>query len=237
MCGRYRIEPIKDGWGALADLLTSAELANLRNIEARSDIRPTQMVPVIRWAQGEPVPKLVSMRWGFIPAWWKQEKSPQSTFNARSEEAPQKPMWRDAVRRAHCLIPCTGWYEWMPAFNPETGEVKMKPGGRTPVKLPVELGNPTSPAICFAGLWSRATFKGDAIETCTIVTRPAIPPLDKVHDRMPVIVSPDDYRDWLDPQISDVALFERVTQAEPPAKFEVLQRGPGRAALSNGASA
>lgn len=222
MCSRYRIEPVKDGWPTLADLLTAVELTSLRGTEARPNIRPTQMVPVIRWAKGEPAPKLVNMRWGFIPARWKQEKPPQNTFNARSEEAPHKSMWRDPVRHARCLIPCTGWFEWVPAIDPETGEIKMKSDGRTIQKLPVELGNPTSPAICFAGLWSRARFKGEAIETCTIVTRPVVAPLDKVHDRMPVIVSPDDYRDWLNPDLTDVALFERVTQAEPPAKFEIV---------------
>jgi putative SOS response-associated peptidase YedK len=228
MCGRYKIEPIKDGWGALATLLTAADIKALRNIEPRLDVRPTQLVPVVRWAKGEPAPKLVDMRWGFIPTWWKDDKPPQSTINARCEEAPVKPMWRQAVRNARCLIPCTGWYEWVPAVNKETGEVKMKSDGKTPAKLPVEMSAPSNPAICFAGLWSRATFGGKEIETCTIVTRAAIAPLDKLHDRMPVIVSPDDYRDWLNPEITDVKLFERVTQTEPPAKFTVLERGPGR---------
>jgi putative SOS response-associated peptidase YedK len=104
----------------------------------------------------------------------------------------------------------------------------MKPDGKTPVKLPVEMNAPANPAICFAGLWSRTTFGGKEIETCSIVTRATIAPLDKLHDRMPVIVSPDDYRDWLNPEITDVSLFERVTQAEPPATFAVLERGPGR---------
>ena len=228
MCGRYKIEPIKDGWAALTVLLTSNEIETLRNVKARLYVRPTEMVPVVRWAKGEPAPRLVDMRWGFIPFWWKDEKAPQSTINARSEEAPTKPMWRDAVRNARCLIPCTGWYEWVPAMNRDTGEVKMKPDGKTPAKLPVEMHNPTDPAICFAGLWSRASFKGEAVETCAIVTRSAVAPLDKLHDRMPVIVSPDDYRDWLNPEMTDVGLFERVTKADPPAKFDVLERGPGR---------
>lgn len=226
MCGRYKIEPIKDGWAALSSLLSQVDLEALRTQEPRLDIRPTQRVPVVRWAKGEPAPRLVSMRWGFIPAWWKQLKPPQSTINARCEEAPAKPMWRQTVRYARCLIPCTGWYEWMPVFSQETGEVKMKPDGKTPVKTPVEMRNPLNPAICFAGLWSRATFTGEDMETCAIVTRAAVAPLTRVHDRMPVIVSPDDYREWLNPAQTDVALFERVTQAEPPAKFEVLQRGP-----------
>lgn len=228
MCARYKIEPIKDGWASLVALLTSAAIETLRSIEARLDIRPTQNVPVVRWAKDEPKPRLVDMRWGFIPHWWKQDKPPQNTINARSEEAAGKPMWRDAVRRARCLIPCTGWYEWVPVVNRQTGEVEMKPDGRTPIKQPMEMSAPANPTLCFAGLWSRARFKDQELETCAIVTRPAVAPLDRLHDRMPVIVSPDDYRDWLNPELTDVAIFERVTQAPPPAKFEVLQRGPGR---------
>lgn len=227
MCSRYKIEPIKDGWAALATLLSQADLESLRTQEPRLDIRPTQRVPVIRWAKGEPTPKLVTMRWGFIPSWWKQPKPPQNTINARCEEALDKRMWPPAVRYSRCLIACTGWYEWVPVFNQDTGEIKTKPNG-TPVKAPVEMRNPLSPTICFAGLWSRTTFAGEDMETCAIVTRAAVPPLARVHDRMPVIVSPDGYHEWLDPTQNDVALFERVTQAEPPAKFEVLQRGPGR---------
>lgn len=226
MCGRYKIEPIKDGWSALVALLTPAEIEALRSIEARLDIRPTQMVPVVRWAKGEPKPKLVEMRWGFIPTWWKQDKPPQSTFNARSDEAQQKPMWRHAVRHARCLIPCTGWFEWVQVVNPETGEVAMRPGGAKPQKTPVEMSCPSSPTFCFASLWSRVTFKGEEIETCTILTRPAIQPLIKIHDRMPVLVHPDDYREWLNPEVTDPAIFERVTKTDPPATFTVLKRGP-----------
>lgn len=224
MCGRYRIEPVHDGWPALADLLSADDLNALRHIASRPDVRPTQMVPVIRWAQAEPAPKLVNMRWGFVPIWWKQDKPPQSTINARCEEAPAKPMWRQAVRNARCLVPSTGWYEWIPVVDPETGELKTKADGRTPLKRPIELGSDDDPAICFAGLWSRITWKGEEIETCTIVTRAAVPPLDRVHDRMPVIVAPDDYREWLNPTVSDVVLFERVTNAPPPAQFEVVKR-------------
>lgn len=224
MCSRYNIEPVKDGWRSLKELLTPTEIAALQNIEARPDIRPTQAVPAIRWAKGEPAPGLVNMRWGFIPFWWKNEKPPQSTFNARSEDAPGKPMWRDAVRRSRCLIPATGWYEWVPVVNTETGELTMKPDGK-PKRTPIEIRYSQSPAICFAGLWSRAVFKGETIETCTILTRAAVQAiLQRGHDRMPVIVHTDDYRTWLDPRITDLELFEHVTTTDPSVTFEIFDR-------------
>lgn len=88
--------------------------------------------------------------------------------------------------------------------------------------MPVEFTHPQSPAIYFAGLWSRAHFGGIEIETCAIVTRLAIPPLDELHKRMPAIVSPDDYKGWLDPTVTEVALFERGIRTDLFAKFAVL---------------
>ena len=78
--------------------------------------------------------------------------------------------------------------QMVPAVNKSTGEVTMKPDGKTPAKIPVEMSSPKNPTICFGGLWSRATFKDEDIETCAIVTRAAIAPLDKLHDRMPACV-------------------------------------------------
>jgi len=60
----------------------------------------------------------------------KDEKPPTNTINARCEEAPASPVWRDAVTRQRCLVPVTGWYEWTPTVDPETGEVRMKRGGK-----------------------------------------------------------------------------------------------------------
>jgi putative SOS response-associated peptidase YedK len=64
--------------------------------------------------------------WGLIPVWWKEEKLPFHTINARSEEAATKPMWRNPLRSARCLMPAQGWYEWqkIERVDPESGEVK-----------------------------------------------------------------------------------------------------------------
>lgn len=227
MCGRYKIEPVADGWTSLAELLTGEDLTALREIEPRRNITPGSLIPVVRWAHGEPAPKLVQMLWGLVPPWWKQDKPPTETKNARCESAPEKPMWRDAVKYRRCLIPATAWYEWTPVIDAETGEVVPHPKRKgEPLKKPQELISVDQPTICFAGLWARAVFRGAEIESAAIVTRASVPPLDRIHDRMPVIVPPDRYREWLDPSVIDVGLFREISEAPPPANFQILDQGP-----------
>jgi putative SOS response-associated peptidase YedK len=70
-------------------------------------------------------------------------------------------------------------------------------------------------------------FQGEEIESCAIVTRAAVPPLTAIHDRMPVVVAPKDYRDWLDPSVTDIGIFRQATEAEPPARIIVIDRVRG----------
>src|ERR1700691_3541929 len=107
MCGRF-VTPeemaIERAWG-----LTSAQgAAKLRAafaelLKPRYDVRPTNQVILIRNSETQEI-ETADARWGLIPHWWKDEKPPNFTFNARIEEADAKPMWRDAFRRNRCLV-------------------------------------------------------------------------------------------------------------------------------------
>lgn len=167
------------------------------------------------------------MRWGLIPPWWKNDRPPAFSINARCEEAPTKPMWRDAVQYQRCLIPATAWHEWTPLMDETTGEVLTRRDGKTPIEEKATLSDPDAPALCLAGLWARAIFQGEEIESCAIVTRAAVPPLTAIHDRMPVVVAPEDDRDGLDPGATDIGIFRQVTDAEPPARIIVIDRVRG----------
>jgi len=117
-------------------------LRGLRSIPENLDVRPTEQVPVIRWAHREASPRLVTMRWGFIPYWWKDEKPPTNTINARCEEAPGKPVW--ARRGDAAALPGAG--NWLVRVDtnvdPETGEVRMKRGGKEPFRTPMMMSEP-----------------------------------------------------------------------------------------------
>ncbi|MCV2870218.1 SOS response-associated peptidase [Defluviimonas sp. WL0002] len=143
------------------------------------NIKPTQQVTVLG---GMDVPVLTTARWWFVPRWFDGavEDWKQTTFNARIESASEKPTFRAAWDKGRCVIPALGYFEW-------TGPK----GHRKPWFISLDTN---APVFFFAGLASRLR---DGTRTCTILTRPALPQIAGLHDRMPVIVSPDDIALWI----------------------------------------
>lgn len=152
---------------------------------------PTATVPIVRVGE-DGQREANGARWGLIPSWWKKETLPGSTFNARSEEAASKPMWRGPMKSSRCLLPAVGWFEW--------NRNEMPPGadGRK-VKQPYFI-RAEDELIGFAGLWSIWNKPdGEPLLTCTILTRKAAPSIAAIHPRMPVVLRPDRFDKWLDP--------------------------------------
>jgi putative SOS response-associated peptidase YedK len=116
-------------------------------------------------------------------------------INARAESAATKPAFRDAFKSRRCIIPADGFYQWQ-----KTGMVKQ------PYCFEVSEGE----LFAFAGLWDRWKDPGRRwIKSCSILTTTPNAATSAVHDRMPVILCPDDYDVWLDPGFTDVtAAFE-----------------------------
>jgi putative SOS response-associated peptidase YedK len=111
-------------------------------------------------------------------------------INARSESASTKPAFRDALKYRRCLIPADGFYEWS-----RMGKANQ------PYCFEVNAGE----LFAFAGIWDRWKNEGgNAVETCSILTTTPNPATSAVHDRMPLILSPDSYDLWLDPGMTDV---------------------------------
>jgi len=171
----------------------------------RFNVSPTMEVPLLRMSGRSREIELRTGRWGLIPHWWKEAKSPKSSFNARLEEAASKPMWRDAFRRAGCLVPAEGWYEWVRGerTNQVTGEV-------TTFKQPYFIRRRDRRLFCFAGLlsWWKPAGSDDLQLSCSILTAAAAAAaaaeaLSGVHDRMPLVLRDDAHGTWLDPEYCD----------------------------------
>ncbi len=176
MCGRYAITLPPD---AMAQLF-AARPANALPAVPNFNVCPTTQVHVIRG--GESGRNLVSMRWGFLPHWYKEETSGPLLINARAETLAEKPAFRAACRERRCLIPATGFYEW----------TKDTAGNR----LPWYIFREDSAPIAFAGIW-QSWGKDDPQETCAIVTTAANTAMSAIHHRMPLILEPDDWGLWL----------------------------------------
>jgi putative SOS response-associated peptidase YedK len=176
MCGRYTLtlDPAE-----LQDLFDLAEPAPA-GLAPRFNIAPSQPVAVI--ANG-PERKLELFRWGLIPSWAKDPKIGNQLINARSETLAEKPAFRTALKKRRCLILADGFYEW-----------KREGQRKTPMYFQLEKGRP----FAFAGLWETWTGPDQAsLRSCTIITTRANPVVEPVHDRMPVILPPAAYADWL----------------------------------------
>ncbi len=152
-------------------------------LKKRFNIAPTQLAPVVRVGESG-AREIAMLRWGLVPAWAKDLSSGTKMINARSEGVEEKPAFREAVKRRRCLVPATGFYEW-------------KPEGRR--KQPFAITLAGRQLFAFAGLWeSWKPPQGDAVETFTIVTTDANPPVRDVHDRMPVILPREAEDEWLE---------------------------------------
>jgi putative SOS response-associated peptidase YedK len=117
------------------------------------------------------------VRWGLVPSWSKEPKSSYSLINARAETVAEKPAYRAPFRRRRCLIPANGFYEW-----------KQKGGRKQPYHIRMKDGEP----FAFAGLWERWEGDGQVIESCSIIATEANNVVRLIHDRMPVILAPED---------------------------------------------
>lgn len=167
---------------------------------------PTTDVPIIV-RDDDGVVELRGARWGLIPPWWKQDAPPSLTFNARSEEAAAKPMWRQSLRTHRCLMPARGWYEWHQ-------REKTRGGSGRPVKQPYFIYCPDVEVIAFAALW--ATWPapdGRAVVSCALLTRPAATGLAAIHPRMPVVLAPERFDAWLAAASSPTTVAEAVAAA------------------------
>jgi putative SOS response-associated peptidase YedK len=185
MCGRYRLSRRKQIIEEHFDSVSGEE-----DWIPRYNIAPTQPVPIIRQHPKEPVRKLSLVRWGLIPSWAKDASGAAMMINARSETAPTKPAFRDALKSRRCLVPADAFYEWQ-----RTGKTKQ------PFCFEVREGE----LFAFAGLWDRwKDSNGTWVKSCSILTTTPNAVTAAVHDRMPVILDPSSYDLWLDPGMTNV---------------------------------
>jgi putative SOS response-associated peptidase YedK len=192
-------EALKEYFGAETDLDWSP----------RYNIAPTDLIPTVRQHPIKPVRKLSLMRWGLIPYWAKDPSVGFKMINARSETAATRPVFRDALISRRCLIPGDGFYEW-----------KKLPKARQPYCFTLL----DESIFAFAGLWDRwKDSGGNIVETCSILTTTPNELAARVHDRMPVILPPDDYDLWLDPGFKDA---KEVSELLKPYRASLMKAYP-----------
>ena len=203
MCGRFVL---------ITDLKNIQKNFNIQDISCEHqpswNIVPNQSVPVVIRHNGKN--QLVCFRWGLIPSWSKDPSIASKLINARAETVDKKPSFRDAFKKRRCLIVADGFYEWK-----REGKSKM------PLYFNLKSGRPFG----FAGLyetWISPDKK--EINTCIIITTDANELIAPIDDRMPVILSNDQERVWLDNNVVDVAGLLSILKPYPA---EDMNHKPG----------
>ena len=193
MCGRYTLtnhEQIAEDLQASLDASVTADPW----WKPRFNVAPTQPAPVVALRGGARAIEL--MRWGLVPFWAEPGgKKPPLMINARVESLMAKQMFRDALERKRCLVPANGFFEWVSARGAQARGDKQPP-------RPFYFHPPGSHLCAFAGLWARSHDAGGAeLHSFTIITTRANPLIRPIHDRMPIVLPPDDYAAWLSPDL------------------------------------
>ncbi len=204
MCGRFTNRLT---WEELVRFYRLTLDQPARNTAARFNICPTDQIDTVVSSDGKR--ELVTMRWGLIPGWWSKplKEMKVATFNARAETVAEKPMFRRAFEKSRCLIPASGYYEW-----------RDTPEGKQPYYFTHRDGQP----VTIAGLWDQWHERplGAIIKSCAMVVTDANQFVADVHDRMPVILEPNDFEQWEHGDPKDAAALMK------PAGDDVLQRWP-----------
>lgn len=176
MCGRFALKANEN------EIISHFHLKQGFFMRARYNLAPTQTILIIsKWGT-----TVEFSRWGFIPFWAKSEENqlPSGHINARLESVSEKPTFKAAFKNQRCLIPASGYFEW-----------RTIAGKKQPYYVYLK----QIPLIAFAGIWSSwRSAQGEMINTCAIMTTSATPALQKLHERMPVIVAKEHYRVWLE---------------------------------------
>lgn len=210
MCGRYATTLPPEMMVELFHLL------NQIDFPPRYNITPTQPIAVVWEQSGRRTIQLV--RWGFVPGWVKDPREFSLLINARAETMAEKPSFRDAVRHSRCIVPASGYYEWM----------KAPDGKRQPYYITMADDSP----MVFAGLYSTWSGPdGEEVDTACIVTVEPNLEISSVYDRMPAMLTGDAVDMWLNTRDFDVKAATQLALPLPPGslKYHPVSKAVGRA--------
>ncbi len=213
MCGRLALTLPPDAVRAYFSYIEQP------NFPPRFNIAPTQPVPILRLerdALGGKHRRFSLLRWSFTPAFVKDPKDFPLIINARSETALEKASFRNAMRRRRCIFMADAFYEWRRDL---VGKGKNKQPSQ-PFLFRRQDGKP----MALAGLWETwCGPNGEEVDGACVVTTSANGLMAAIHDRMPVILEPEDFDTWLDADTVDAAEAARLMR---PAAEDVLEFWP-----------
>lgn len=216
MCGRYTSTSPP---AVLAEQFAVDEVKLDEDLEPRWNVAPTLPVLVVAESRSSGQRRLGTMRWGLVPSWAKDISVGNKMINARAETVADKPAYRRALSRRRCIIPADAFYEWK-----VVGETSAKTGRKKKLKQPYAIARADGKPLAFAGLWEvwhdpEKPDDGEPLRSCVIITTEANEALSEIHDRMPVVLEPEDWDRWLDPTVEDAEAVKGLLVPAPSGDF------------------
>ncbi|GAB3542475.1 SOS response-associated peptidase [Pontibacter brevis] len=203
MCGRYSIvTKNKESKGSVR----ATRLLKQAEAEDRFNVAPSQQLPVIT---NEDPERLQFFSWGLLPHWAKEKNFKHKTINARAETLTEKPMFKQLVNRRRCLVPADSFYEW-----------RTSSAGKMPYRFLLK----DEGLFCFAGLWDEWADRetGEVNLSYTLITTEPNELMRPIHDRMPVLLHPEEEELWL----SDARADEHLLSLLNPYPSEEMKSYP-----------
>ncbi|WP_145947547.1 SOS response-associated peptidase [Paenibacillus sp. Y412MC10] len=198
MCGRYTLTV------SMEELMLRYELELALNFHPRYNIAPAQNVLAVIH-DGSSL-RAGQLKWGLVPSWTKDSSMGSKMINARSETLADKPAYKLPFARKRCLIPADGFYEWMKTDS-----------GKVPYRITLRGGG----IFSMAGLYDTWLQEdGSKLSTCTVITSGPNALMAPIHDRMPVILRPEDEMAWLDRGQTDVNALQKLLVPYPAEEME-----------------
>ena len=196
MCGRYALH-------ANPDVIALQFGVDAPALAARYNICPGTDVLAVR-ADPSGARRATRLRWGLVPHWAKDPSIGHRLANARGESLEERPAFRDAFLRGRCLVPASGYYEWQSA-------------GRS--KRPWYLAPTDAALFGLAGISSLWRGPRGPVRSVALITTPANALSARIHDRMPLVIAPEDYAAWLDPHHADAAALKALVRPYPAERM------------------
>jgi putative SOS response-associated peptidase YedK len=177
------------------------------NVSPNWNLAPPQRSLVVRLDLKTTERHLDVLKWGLLPYWASDPAAARRPINVRAETVPTSRLFRTAFAMRRCLIPAGAFYEWRNSGLAD----------RQPFAFARADGQP----IAFAGIWEEALLSSDEVaRTFAIITTKANEMMWPIHERMPVIVEPEDWPLWLGEVEGDPTALLR------PAPRNVLRAWP-----------
>jgi putative SOS response-associated peptidase YedK len=203
MCGRYTLTfTVQEAVDAFNVTKVMSEF------KMNYNVAPSQECPVIFSGKNEGEKVLDSFKWGFIPDWSKDEKIGYKMINARGETISEKLSYKNSFFSKRCLIPASGFFEWQKKANK---------------KIPHYLTLKNRPIFAMAGIYSKWKKNNKTtFNTFSIITTNANSLMNGIHDRMPVILSKDNEKIWLDKDIGSdkIDIVQKLLKPYPSNKMK-----------------